>query len=243
MTVCFFCVCFFPPFDACEDSAGQYFEQSLSAYKNCAGPESPAFLTAQDDFCRYLLVSGQQEVRLPPGNTHKHLSLWWITPQVSPHLIFLPSLLLVCGVFILCTSAEVCGDPESFSPSEDLCLWRAECRGGGHPPAPRKRGDDSGKGEAGSQDHDKGDHKSPRTHWVFDLVTTCKQGLVQCWPAPTCLSSSTELPKCLGGFSERPGVSGCVGVPSKYTHKEPLSFSDDLFPPSSLKLGAIRVAC
>ncbi|XP_059191665.1 tetratricopeptide repeat protein 23 isoform X2 [Centropristis striata] len=43
------------------DSAGHYFEQSLSAYKNSAGPLDPAFLTAQDDFCRFLLLSGQQE--------------------------------------------------------------------------------------------------------------------------------------------------------------------------------------
>ncbi|XP_034089529.1 tetratricopeptide repeat protein 23 isoform X2 [Gymnodraco acuticeps] len=43
------------------DSAGLYFEQSLSAYKHCAGPQDPAFLTAQDDFCRFLLLSDQQE--------------------------------------------------------------------------------------------------------------------------------------------------------------------------------------
>ncbi|TNN50682.1 Tetratricopeptide repeat protein 23 [Liparis tanakae] len=40
---------------------GCYFEESLSAYKNSAGPQDPAFLTAQDDFCRFLLLSGQQE--------------------------------------------------------------------------------------------------------------------------------------------------------------------------------------
>ncbi|XP_041794586.1 tetratricopeptide repeat protein 23 [Chelmon rostratus] len=43
------------------DSAGHYFEQSLSAYKNSAGPHDPAFLAAQDDFCRFLLFTGQQE--------------------------------------------------------------------------------------------------------------------------------------------------------------------------------------
>ncbi|XP_070763897.1 tetratricopeptide repeat protein 23 [Enoplosus armatus] len=43
------------------DSAGHYFEQSLSAYKNSAGPQDPAFLAAQDDFCRFLLLNGQQE--------------------------------------------------------------------------------------------------------------------------------------------------------------------------------------
>ncbi|KAI9529870.1 hypothetical protein NQZ68_008109 [Dissostichus eleginoides] len=43
------------------DSAGLYFEQSLSGYKHCAGPQDPAFLTAQDDFCRFLLLSDQQE--------------------------------------------------------------------------------------------------------------------------------------------------------------------------------------
>ncbi|XP_045893317.1 tetratricopeptide repeat protein 23 isoform X3 [Micropterus dolomieu] len=43
------------------DSAGQYFEQSLSAYKNSAGAQDPAFLATQDDFCRFLLLNGQQE--------------------------------------------------------------------------------------------------------------------------------------------------------------------------------------
>nr|XP_020467433.1 tetratricopeptide repeat protein 23-like isoform X2 [Monopterus albus] len=43
------------------DSAGPYFEQSLSAYKKCVGPQDPAFLTAQDDFCSFLLLSDQQE--------------------------------------------------------------------------------------------------------------------------------------------------------------------------------------
>ncbi|KAL6106804.1 ttc23 [Pungitius sinensis] len=43
------------------DSAGCYFEESLSAYAKSAGPEDPTFLTAQDDFCRFLLRSGKQE--------------------------------------------------------------------------------------------------------------------------------------------------------------------------------------
>ncbi|XP_053282317.1 tetratricopeptide repeat protein 23 [Pleuronectes platessa] len=43
------------------ESAGQYFEQSLSAYKNSVGPQDPAFLTAQDHFCRFLLLNDQQE--------------------------------------------------------------------------------------------------------------------------------------------------------------------------------------
>ncbi|KAM6927100.1 tetratricopeptide repeat protein 23 [Lycodopsis pacificus] len=43
------------------ESAGCYFEESLSAYKNSAGSQDPAFLVAQDDFCRFLLLSGQQE--------------------------------------------------------------------------------------------------------------------------------------------------------------------------------------
>ncbi|XP_039988212.1 tetratricopeptide repeat protein 23 isoform X2 [Xiphias gladius] len=42
------------------DSAG-HFERSLSAYKNSVGPQDPAFLTVQDDFCRFLLLNGQQE--------------------------------------------------------------------------------------------------------------------------------------------------------------------------------------
>ncbi|XP_067358904.1 tetratricopeptide repeat protein 23 isoform X2 [Channa argus] len=43
------------------DSAGHYFEQCLSGYKNSVGQQDPAFLIAQDDFCRFLLVKGQQE--------------------------------------------------------------------------------------------------------------------------------------------------------------------------------------
>ncbi|XP_011605172.2 tetratricopeptide repeat protein 23 isoform X1 [Takifugu rubripes] len=43
------------------DSAGQHFERSLSIYKTSAGPQDAAFLAVQDDFCRFLLVSGQEE--------------------------------------------------------------------------------------------------------------------------------------------------------------------------------------
>ncbi|KAM3870612.1 tetratricopeptide repeat protein 23 [Diretmus argenteus] len=43
------------------DSASHYFEQSLSAYENSVGPQDAAFLTVQDDFCRFLLLNGQQE--------------------------------------------------------------------------------------------------------------------------------------------------------------------------------------
>lgn len=49
------------------ESAGQYFELSLSAYKNSAGPHDPGFLAAQDDFCRHLLSNGHQKVK------HTHL--------------------------------------------------------------------------------------------------------------------------------------------------------------------------
>uniref|UniRef100_UPI003AAFB94B tetratricopeptide repeat protein 23 n=1 Tax=Centroberyx gerrardi TaxID=166262 RepID=UPI003AAFB94B len=43
------------------DSAGHYFEQSLSAYKNSVDQQDAAFLTVQDDFCHFLLLNGQQE--------------------------------------------------------------------------------------------------------------------------------------------------------------------------------------
>lgn len=52
------------------DSAGHYFEESLSAYRNSAGPHDPAFLAAQDDFCRFLLCNGKQEVRLQTYISH-----------------------------------------------------------------------------------------------------------------------------------------------------------------------------
>uniref|UniRef100_A0A3B3UMK7 Tetratricopeptide repeat domain 23 n=1 Tax=Poecilia latipinna TaxID=48699 RepID=A0A3B3UMK7_9TELE len=42
-------------------TARHYFERSLRAYRNSVGPLDPAFLAAQDDFCRYLLINGQQE--------------------------------------------------------------------------------------------------------------------------------------------------------------------------------------
>ncbi|XP_029008672.1 tetratricopeptide repeat protein 23 isoform X2 [Betta splendens] len=42
-------------------SAAQYFEQSLAAYEASVGRQDPAFLAAQDDFCHFLLLSGQQE--------------------------------------------------------------------------------------------------------------------------------------------------------------------------------------
>lgn len=43
------------------ERAGEYFEQSLSGYRGSVGVHDPAFLSAQDDFCRFLLLNGQQE--------------------------------------------------------------------------------------------------------------------------------------------------------------------------------------
>ncbi|KAF7224511.1 tetratricopeptide repeat protein 23 [Nothobranchius furzeri] len=43
------------------EAAGHYFEQSLGAYKKSVGLQDPAFLNAQDDFCRFLLANGRQE--------------------------------------------------------------------------------------------------------------------------------------------------------------------------------------
>uniref|UniRef100_A0A8C6UK47 Tetratricopeptide repeat domain 23 n=1 Tax=Neogobius melanostomus TaxID=47308 RepID=A0A8C6UK47_9GOBI len=43
------------------DVAGEYFEQSLALYRRTVGERDPAFLTAQDDFCRFLLLRGQHE--------------------------------------------------------------------------------------------------------------------------------------------------------------------------------------
>ncbi|XP_069019647.1 tetratricopeptide repeat protein 23 isoform X2 [Embiotoca jacksoni] len=59
------------------DSAGHYFEQSLSAYKSSVGPQDPAFLAAQDDFCRFLLMKGQQEV------THTHKQTFFNQTLIS----------------------------------------------------------------------------------------------------------------------------------------------------------------
>ncbi|XP_061577897.1 tetratricopeptide repeat protein 23 [Cololabis saira] len=43
------------------DSAGHYFELSLSAYSKSVGSQDPTFLAVQDDFCRFLLINGQQK--------------------------------------------------------------------------------------------------------------------------------------------------------------------------------------
>ncbi|KAM6961197.1 tetratricopeptide repeat protein 23 [Aplochiton taeniatus] len=44
-----------------KDSAAHYFEESLSAYQNSAGPRDAVTLTVQDDYCRFLLLTGQQD--------------------------------------------------------------------------------------------------------------------------------------------------------------------------------------
>ncbi|XP_029991826.1 tetratricopeptide repeat protein 23 isoform X2 [Sphaeramia orbicularis] len=43
------------------ERAGEYFEQSLSGYRSSVGAHDPVFLSAQDDFCRFLLLNGQQQ--------------------------------------------------------------------------------------------------------------------------------------------------------------------------------------
>ncbi|KAJ0069469.1 hypothetical protein NL108_006056, partial [Boleophthalmus pectinirostris] len=43
------------------ESAGDYFEQSLSLYRSSAGERDLSYLSAQDDYCRYLLLRGQHE--------------------------------------------------------------------------------------------------------------------------------------------------------------------------------------
>ncbi|XP_041965930.1 tetratricopeptide repeat protein 23 [Alosa sapidissima] len=43
------------------DSAAHYFEESLSVYRSVTGPEDATTLTVLDDYCRFLLQTGQQE--------------------------------------------------------------------------------------------------------------------------------------------------------------------------------------
>ncbi|XP_030222158.1 tetratricopeptide repeat protein 23 isoform X1 [Gadus morhua] len=43
------------------ESAALYFEESLDVYRDAAGTQDPTFLTAQDDYCRFLLIDGQME--------------------------------------------------------------------------------------------------------------------------------------------------------------------------------------
>lgn len=146
--------------------------------------------------------------------------------------------------FFQFTIAEMCGDPESISRYKDIYIRWPECRGSRHPSADRKCGDDWGQDEAGPQDHDKGNHKLQNTN-----STTCKCILEMLGRVEvTAINMTLSLPKYLRGINKRPGVSGCVHPHqwescSKYTHKESLSYRDELFPPPSLKLSAIRVAC
>ncbi|KAG7255639.1 hypothetical protein CRUP_003692 [Coryphaenoides rupestris] len=42
-------------------SAAHYFEESLGAYRTTVGAQDPTFLTAQDDYCHFLLINGQKE--------------------------------------------------------------------------------------------------------------------------------------------------------------------------------------
>lgn len=43
------------------DRAREYFEQSLTLFQKSVGERDQAFLTTQDDFCRFLLLRGQHE--------------------------------------------------------------------------------------------------------------------------------------------------------------------------------------
>ncbi|KAJ0029184.1 hypothetical protein NQD34_004181, partial [Periophthalmus magnuspinnatus] len=43
------------------ESAGDHFEQSLSLYQSSVGEGDPSYLSALDDYCRYLLLRGQHE--------------------------------------------------------------------------------------------------------------------------------------------------------------------------------------
>lgn len=71
---------------AFSESAGQHFEQSLNTYKNFAGPQDSAFLTVQDDFCRFLLFSGQKEVFNAHSHTH---TMWNHTPKLTCRCCYL----------------------------------------------------------------------------------------------------------------------------------------------------------
>ncbi|XP_051512635.1 tetratricopeptide repeat protein 23-like [Myxocyprinus asiaticus] len=43
------------------DSAAHLFKESISAYTSARGPQDPLTLSAQDDYCHFLLLTGQQE--------------------------------------------------------------------------------------------------------------------------------------------------------------------------------------
>ncbi|CAB1323216.1 unnamed protein product [Coregonus sp. 'balchen'] len=43
------------------DSAAHYYEESLSTYRSSLGPQATVTLNLQDDYCRFLLLTGQQE--------------------------------------------------------------------------------------------------------------------------------------------------------------------------------------
>lgn len=43
------------------ESAAHYFEESLDTYRTTVGVQDPTFLTAQDDYCHFLLINRQKE--------------------------------------------------------------------------------------------------------------------------------------------------------------------------------------
>ncbi|XP_040894541.1 tetratricopeptide repeat protein 23 [Toxotes jaculatrix] len=85
------------------ESAGHYFEQSLTAYRNSVGPEDPAFLAAQDDFCRFLLLNGQQErcVEIQRGSlTSKRSTFGDLSAEVADTLQLIGSVEMTEGKMI-----------------------------------------------------------------------------------------------------------------------------------------------
>ena len=78
------CVC------VCLDSAAHYFEESLSAYRSVVGPEDATTLAVLDDYSRFLLQTGQQEVCLSVLVSFRYLL--FIHTQAGKPITYLPPL-------------------------------------------------------------------------------------------------------------------------------------------------------
>ncbi|KAM8891474.1 tetratricopeptide repeat protein 23 isoform 2-T2 [Spinachia spinachia] len=124
------------------DSAGCYFEESLSAYANSAGPEDPAFFTAQSDFCRFLLRCGQQErcVEIQKASLAKKRATFGdLSAEVADTLLLIGSVEMSEGRLKPAHRTMMPGDPE-FAVRPSAQEDKSHSKSGGHPGSVRDGG-------------------------------------------------------------------------------------------------------
>ncbi|XP_010891003.4 tetratricopeptide repeat protein 23 isoform X2 [Esox lucius] len=71
------------------ETAAQYFEESLRAYRSSLGPQDAVTLNVQDDYCHFLLLTGQQErfVEIQRESLHlKRETFGDLSPEVADTL-------------------------------------------------------------------------------------------------------------------------------------------------------------